>query len=391
MQIFLAFFKTLKKRSVSIIIYFVIFLVLALMMSGNGKKQTEAAYKDTKVDIAVLDRDQSVLSKSLYDYLADTQNIVTIKDDKETISDELFFRNIEYVLIIKKGFEEGIKSGNYEAVVENVKVPQSIAGKLLDGKIRQYLSELSTYVAAGYSMEEAAGNTKKISEITADIKLEKVEGSNEEKSSAYYFYLFIPYVLTGMLMSGMGGILILFRKRDLNWRIKCSSISELRKNSILLSACGVLSLVCWGLFVLLSLVLYHKDLMTGKGALFILNSLVFLLVAMSLIYMVSFLVKSLSALNMASNVISLGLSFLGGIFVPLEYMSKSVVRFSRLLPTYWYVMTGKAIDSFTSTAKEYHIVLRNLGIELLFAVAFFVIAIYLSKSRTIAQHSDSHR
>ncbi len=386
MQIFLAFFKTLKKRSVSLIIYFGIFLVLALMMSGNGKSQTEAVYKDTKVDIAVLDRDHSTLSKGLYDYLSSTQNIVDIKDDKETISDELFFRNVEYVLIIKDGFANGIKTGNYEDVVENVKVPQSITGRLLDSKISQYLSELSTYVAAGFSDEEAVQNTLKTSQITVDVNLEKVKGNNAEKSNAYYFYLFIPYVLIGMLMSGMGGILITFRKKDLNWRIKCSSITELKKNSILLLACGVLSLICWALFILLSLILYHGDLLTGRGALFILNSLVFLLVAMSLIYMVSFLVKNLNALNMAANVISLGLSFLGGIFVPLEYMSKSVVRFSRALPTYWYVMTNSAIDTFTNTAKEYHLILRNLGIELSFAVIFFIVAVYLSKSRTLAQN-----
>ncbi|SHO48408.1 ABC transporter permease [Anaerocolumna xylanovorans] len=386
MKIFQVFFKTLKKRSVSVIIYFMIFLALSVLMSGNGKKQTEAVYKDAKVKVAVLDRDNSVLSKSLYDYLSNTQKIVEIKDDKQSISDELFYQNVEYVLIIKKGFEEGIKTGKYEDIVENVKVPQSISGKLLDSKIDQYLSELSTYMAAGFSAEEAAKNTLKNSEITADVKLYKVQGASEEKSSAYYYYLYIPYVLIGMLMTGVGSILLIFRKKDLDWRIKCSSMPELRKNSILLLACGVFSFVCWAVFVLLSLLLYRTDILTGKGALFILNSLVFLLVAMSLIYMVSFLVKTLNAMNMAANVISLGLSFLGGIFVPLEYMSKSVVQFSKVLPTYWYVVNNEAIDSFVNTTKQYHTILRNFGIELIFAVLFFVIALYLSKSRAIAQH-----
>lgn len=386
MQIFQAFFKTLKKRSVSVIIYFTIFLALSVMMSGNGKQQTEAAYKDTKMKVAVMDRDNTLLSRSLYDYMKDTQKIVQIKDDEKTIPDELFYGNVDYVLIIKKGFEEGIKAGKYEDIVENVKVPKSISGKLLDSKIDQYLSELSTYMAAGFSAEEAVENTQKTSEITADVKLYKVQGASEEKSRAYYYYLYIPYVLIGMLISGVGSILLIFRKKDLNWRIKCSSVSELRKNSVLLLACGLFSFVCWAIFVLLSLVLYRTDVLTGKGVLFILNSLVFLLVAMSLVYMVSFLVKTLNAISMASNVISLGLSFLGGIFVPLEYMSKSVVRFSKVLPTYWYVINNEAIDSFVNTTKQQGMILRNFGIELLFAALFFVIALYLSKSRRIAQH-----
>ncbi len=88
---------------------------------------------------------------------------------------------------------------------------------------------------------------------------------------------------------------------------------------------------------------------------------------------------------MASNIIGLGLSFLGGIFVPLQYMSKGVLRFSKLLPTYWYVVTGEAIDNINNSVAEYDIIFRNMGIQLLFAAAFFAIAVGLSKSKLLEQ------
>lgn len=387
MQVFKAFFITLKKQSFSILIYFIIFLVLSLVLSGNGRTQTEVVYNDAKIKVAVFDRDNTALSKSLYDYLNKTQELVSIKDDKESISDELFYRNVEYVLIIKTGFEEKIKSGSYEDLLENVKVPDSISGKLLDNKINQYLSVLSAYTAGGLTTDEAAAKTLETADLSAKVTLLKVEGKQAEKSSAYYFYSYIPYVLICMLISGLGSILIIFRKKDLNQRIKCSALTETGRNTALILASLLFGLVCWAVFILLSVILYKGEVTGIKGGLFLLNSLVFLFVAMSLTYLVSFLVKTPSALNMASNIIGLGLSFLGGIFVPQEYMSSSVLRFSKFLPTYWYVVTNQTIESFNSTAEQFHIVIRNLGIEAVFAVIIFAAAILLSRSRTLVQNA----
>ncbi|WFR57742.1 ABC transporter permease [Anaerocolumna sp. AGMB13025] len=387
MQVFKAFFITLKKQSFSILIYFIIFLVLSLVLSGNGRTQTEVVYNDAKIKVAVFDRDNTALSKSLYDYLNKTQELVSIKDDKESISDELFYRNVEYVLIIKTGFEEKIKSGSYEDLLENVKVPDSISGKLLDNKINQYLSVLSAYTAGGLTTDEAAAKTLETADLSAKVTLLKVEGKQAEKSSAYYFYSYIPYVLICMLISGLGSILIIFRKKDLNQRIKCSALTETGRNTALILASLLFGFVCWAVFILLSVILYKGEVTGIKGGLFLLNSLVFLFVAMSLTYLVSFLVKTPSALNMASNIIGLGLSFLGGIFVPQEYMSSSVLRFSKFLPTYWYVVTNQTIESFNSTAEQFHIVIRNLGIEAVFAVIIFAAAILLSRSRTLVQNA----
>lgn len=385
MQVFKAFYITLKKQLPSILLYFVIFLILSVLLSGNGKQQTEVVYNDSKVKIAVFDEDNTVLSKSLYEYLDKTQELKSIKKDKDSITDELFYRNVEYVLIIKDGFEEKITSGSFDDVVENVKVPDSVSGKLLDDKINQYLSVLSSYASGGFTLEETAAKALDTATITAEVTLLKIEGKEIEKTRAYYFYTYIPYVLICMLINGLGGILMTFRKKDLNWRIKCSALSERSRNTALISAGLLFGFVCWAAFVVLSLIFYKTEITGIRGMLFIANSLVFLLVAMSLTYLVSFFVKSSSALNMASNIIGLGLSFLGGIFVPLEFMSNSVKSFSKFLPTYWYVVTNQTIDSFSNSGEQYNTIFRNFGIQVVFAVVIFAAAIGISRSRKLAQ------
>ncbi len=387
MQVFKAFFIILKRGLVSTLIFFTIFLALALLLSGNGKKQTEVVYNDAKVKVAVFDRDNTVLSRSLYEYLDKTQELVTIKDDKDSISDELFYRNVEYVLIIKEGFEENIKSGDFEDVVENVKVPDSVSGTLLDDKINQYLSALSAYTSGGFSAGEAASKALDTADITAKVTLLKVEGKETEKSRAFFYYTFIPYVLICMMISTLGSILLTFRKKDLSWRIKCSALSESGRNAALISASLLFGLVCWAVFIVLSLFIYQKDMTGIKGVLFILNSLVFLFIAMSLTYLMSFVVKTTNALDMVSNIIGLGMSFLGGVFVPLEYMSSSVLRFSKFLPTYWYVLTNQAIETYNSSKEQYNIIIRNLGIEVLFALIIFIVAIGLQRFRVLDQQA----
>ena len=84
---------------------------------------------------------------------------------------------------------------------------------------------------------------------------------------------------------------------------------------------------------------------------------------------------------MISNVLGLGLSFLGGIFVPLEYMSSGVVAFARFLPTYWYVKANQIIDSYTGTSAQISTYLSYIGIEFIFALAIFSAALAASKVR----------
>lgn len=382
MQVFSAFFKTVKRQSTSLLIYFFIFLALTLLLTNNGKDQQESIYKPTKVKIAVFDRDQTVLSKSLYEYLNTNQTIVTIKDDKESMADELFYSNVEYILFINQGFEENIKAGRCENIVESIKVPQSTSGSFVDNQINQYLSTLNIYVASGYTVTDAAKSAFDVSSISTQVTMAKSNTATTDKSSTYYFFAYIPYILICILTVGLGSILITFRNRDLNSRIQCSALTIRKRNISLIISSFLFSVICWSLFIILAMIIYNTDIFSTKGLLFILNSLVFLLVAISMTYLISYLVNTSSTLNMASNVIGLGLSFLGGIFVPLEFMSSGVVSFAKFLPTYWYVQANEIVDQYTGTSHQIHTYFNSLGIELIFAITLFAVALAISKYKT---------
>ena len=91
------------------------------------------------------------------------------------------------------------------------------------------------------------------------------------------------------------------------------------------------------------------------------------------------LINSVDALNMIGNTLGLGMSFLTGIFIPQEYLGKSVLAFAKLLPSYWYINASDILSNYNQTGSELKTVFVDIGIELLFAVAIMAIALVVSK------------
>ncbi len=83
------------------------------------------------------------------------------------------------------------------------------------------------------------------------------------------------------------------------------------------------------------------------------------------------------------------MSFLGGIFVPREVLGAKVIALSKFLPTYWYVNAVEAIQEVKinpSILKEFKI---NIGVQFLFAIAMFAVALAGTKLKSDARKQIS--
>lgn len=75
------------------------------------------------------------------------------------------------------------------------------------------------------------------------------------------------------------------------------------------------------------------------------------------------------------------MSFLCGVFVPQELLTGGVLALGRLFPAYWYTKANNMLFGMSGgvfSTKEY---LICIGIEALFAVAFFAVAALLVKQK----------
>lgn len=379
MLIIKAFFLTAKRHIISVLIYLSVFLFLLILFSKNGNTQTNT-FENTKINIIIQDQDHSQASEELTRYLADQHNILEGSYTEEELTAELYYENADYILTIPEGFQENLIQGKTESILNSRKRQNTHAGYFADMQLQQYLSLITSYLSAGYSLTDASQSVQQALDQEVDIQFPS-QDLTQDNSLLYNSFCWMPYVLTCILASAVGIILMTFQQDHIRTRLQCSSLSPLRRNLQLILGSALLALVCWAALIIVNALIMSLNLFSLQGRLYIANSLVFLLVGLSITFLLSLLAHSVNMLSITSNVIGLGLSFLGGVYVPLEYMDPTIVSFARFLPSYWYVIAMRRIDNYISGTDQIQSVLSALGVELLFAVAIFFIALVISQTK----------
>jgi ABC-2 type transport system permease protein len=105
-----------------------------------------------------------------------------------------------------------------------------------------------------------------------------------------------------------------------------------------------------------------------------------MIVSMAITYLGGNLFSKTATMGAFSNVVSLGFSFIGGIFVPLEFLGETMQNVAKFTPTYWYVKANDAILGIkTFSDIDFGEFALNCGVQLLFALAFFSVGLVVSR------------
>ena len=183
------------------------------------------------------------------------------------------------------------------------------------------------------------------------------------------------------MIIGVAPVLQVYNRKKLRARIECSSYKFFRLNRELVLGMMFTGCVLSVVFIVLSRILIKYDIVSARSGMFILNMLVYACVALSLAFLVSKLTQSEQILSMCANVISLGMAFLCGIFVPREFLSDTVMAIAHFLPAYWYANATDAIDNFASGSSVSGIFV-SMGVQMLFAVLFILVGVIVDRYKT---------
>lgn len=378
MQTIQTFFLILKKQLLSIIIYFGIFLILTVLLSDNGEDSSALEFASKKVDFALIDYDNSSLSAALTSFMEETHHRISISSDKNVMAEELYYSTVEYILEIPKGFEEAYLKGSNEISITNYKSYDTNTDAFLNMQINQYLSILRGHLARGLSVAEATASTTETLKLETPVRIATIS-KDPKLENLYYYHLYIPYIFICILISGLAPVLIRFRETELLRRLNCAPYSQEKRGVLLIVASILSSLVCYLAFMILNIARYQKASLSKAGLLYLLNDFLFLFIAMLLTYLVSLFVKKQNSLSMISNVLGLGLSFLGGVFVPIEYFGKIQIMVAHFLPTYWYVKALNIIQDYSMTGAFSSKLYQNFLMEFLFISILLIAALVISK------------
>lgn len=386
MPVFKTFFRIVYKNKGTVFLYLGLFLAITIIITSLTGNPSEAVYADAAVSVTLLDRDNSLVSKAILSYLSETQNLKQISDTKDALQDALFFRDVEYVLIIPEGFQTALLSGNMD-LAQNINVPNSFSSIYINMQVEQLISFIRTYIVAGFPIEKA---------ITASIatmrKKASVHFMNEEKKLSFsrkysFYYQYIPYMLLGVLVQLIGIIFLSFNKEEVRKRTLCSSTTLKSRNIQLLEGCLILACGIWLILILISFLLYGEEIRSSKTLPFLLmNTATFTIVSISLGFLIGTFVKNENQLAAFSNTLAMVFSFLGGVFVSLNMMNEKIRVLSSFTPTYWYITTNTELGHAQSfSGVDIVSFFQHIGIQIGFAFAFFTLALVVSKKRSSSQ------
>ena len=363
-----------------IFVYFFVFLTLAIFMSGFTADIQKVQYEDTKLSIAVIDRDHSRISEALKEFVGEKHEIVPLEDKKDMIQDALFSRLAEYVLIIPEGFGEQF-TGDTPVQAENLKVPGSYTGYLIDGQIESYLKYLRLCLKSGAGIEEAAAAAEDIIHKSVPVKMQD-ESVLSDMRSVFYYSQYLPFVFIAIMCVGISSPLVAFMKRDMKMRVSCGALSVRKRNTQIVAAVGVCAAAVWIIFMTAGIILYHRELDSPGIPYVILNSASILLVSAAIAFVMGMNIKRENVKWAMVNVFSLGLSFLGGVFVPQTIMDSSILSIARFTPTYWYVRNNTLAGTAAAiTGSVKNQIWAGILIQIGFAVAIFAAGLVAVKEK----------
>ena len=377
MIVFKCYMKILRQNVTLVIIYLGIFFSVALVMQMAAGKSEDSLYANTSIDIGVVKEDQGVLAQGFVDYLNTIHNVIPMKNNPEVLQENLFYRNVEYIVQIPKNFYETcIVDENPLSVT---KVPGSYSSFYVDQQINAWLNSIRTYTAAGFSQKEAAAAA--LEQSVSEVTMYQDDETAIETPGYTYYFRYIPYLFLAVLCYSMGYILLAFRKEDIQKRMQASAVSTHRQNLEGLLAMFTIGFSLWLIVVAGAGIMYGKELLISKVlGYYLLNTFLMLTIALSLAYLIGLFMKNSNMLNGITNIVSLGICFLSGVFVPMNIMNKKVLRVAQFLPVYWY-------ENVNETLSRYHVVSgkiavdiwKSMGIEIMFTLALLALILAVSK------------
>lgn len=378
MHVFKYFFCLLKKNLGMAIMYLGIFLVIFFLVSGQAKSQVEE-FTDKKIQYTVIDNDQTSLSQGIVDFMNQKHTYVEQEDDKNTLSDALYYGDIKMLITIPKGFTEDFLDSSNEISLSYVNRPGE-NNFFVVSQIERYLSMVKVYCDNGSSLDEALDQAAEKQKI--ETKVTMFEEQSKEGNKFQYFFQYLPYMYISIIVNVLGMILILFRKEDLRKRNICGALSYKKQQLQIGCASFVMALVVWLFMVVVFLITGGAGAFDSSMLYAQLNSFVFVMVSVSITYMISQLVSKLQVLSMIANVLGLGMSFLCGVFVPQQYLGAGVLMVGKFLPAYWYVRLNNVLFHATNTGNALTTdVFICIGIQVLFVIACFVIGMVAGRRK----------
>ena len=381
MRVFKTYFLILNRYKGTVFLYFAVFLSLTLIMAKVNGADTEKAFEQKRLDVAIVDKDRGSFSEAVEEYFGSYNNITTIKYDEDKITDALYWKKLDYVLVIPDGFSKELENGKWMDL-SCMKVPGYFDSVYFESELQMYLQKLQILMHNGYTMEGAQKELMEVQKQEAKVTLASFVNEKQGDINTHFF-LYVPYLFIAVGVAGIGLVLLRLNDREVKERTECGALPMRNRIGGMVAAIAVFGILLYALVLIIDVILSKGSILHDmRLPWFLLNVFAMLLFGMSLGFFAGMVAKNVDAMNAIVNVVSLVLCFLGGIFVPREFFGGGIGKIAKLVPTYWYVVNNEEIGQMTKATSAF---VKNMliqsGIVVAYAVVFFAVTLVIISAR----------
>lgn len=381
MTVFNTFWKVINKYKGTIILFTVMLVAFGGINTTSSNNSLD--FTNNKPDILIINNDQNKgLTKNLISYLKENTNVKNIKEEEE-IDDALFYRQVNYIIYIPKNYRNDILSGINPKI--DIKTTGDYDSSLAEIILTRYLKTQEVYSKTTSNEEELIGKintnlkTKSEVSITSTVNTDKTSKASRYYNFASYSIMYTIIFIICMVLSS-------FNEKVIKKRTIISSMNYKTHNKLILKASFLYSIIVWLLFMVLGIILFPDTVISLRGLIYTINAFIFTFASLTLALLISSLSSNKNVITGIANVVCLGSAFLCGAFIPTTWLPETVIKISRIFPTYWYVNSNDLLTSLEKiNLNTLEPIIINMLVVLLFSLIFIVLTNIISKKKQIVE------
>ena len=377
MQVFNAFLKVLRSKFGAAIIYIVLFFLVGILMTKTGSD--ESVWEKAKMKLVIEDLDDTPESRALAEYISKDNTVMPAFADEDDLTDAMYYTTVDYAVTIPKGYAERLAAGDTEGIFECRHIHASYAQANIQMQLEKFVNTVAAYRALGKSSQEASQAAIEALSKEANVELlQKEDKPKGENSELLIFFQYMPYILLSVIMNTLCPAMIAMNRRDFRYRTDCSGISPHSYTMQIFGASALYVGAIWVVFMLAGGII-NSTMYTGRLWLAVLNALLFALFAAVLAIFVSEFSPSDNVVSILTQVATLGMCFLCGVFIDQSLLGSGVLSAAKFLPAYWYIRVISMLKG--EIAFDSSEIALALGIEAGFVLVFVLLTILVRRAR----------
>lgn len=359
-----------------------------LMVAYVGGGAT--AYQETRPTVAVIDRDDSAISRAISSYVLESGTPVDLPDSAYALQDAAAKDLATYVLVIPEGYGEALEAAAREGeampALERSVSYQGAQGSLMDERARAFAQEIFALLqATDASPADAVAWVQ-----SAQTEHVEVGVTQTQQTGLPLGYLVFMQFSTYALFGGTAilvacGMRSLASDRPVHARLRAAGLPETSREAQLALACVGIGVVVWAAMGVIGIACCAESLAGADVRLAALAQLpLFALacVGAAFGYLLWGLGASSDIAHAAGNMGSMILTFLGGTWVEQASMGAAVTAVARLTPIWWAIHAlGEIYATPRFSAQLATSVAAQAGLVALFAVAIALAGAAIARAR----------